>query len=203
MKEWLELHKTKLVAGIGLIVVVLIFSHFRNSEGEYIMEQEVPLLPKEEVAASPEEEVNSLATIMVDVKGAVKVPGVYSAVEGERVIDLITKAGGFQPQADQNQVNLSERVADEMVIFVPIQGEVANSMVGGSIQAQAHNELVNINKASENELQTLPGIGPAKALAIIEYRETNSGFKTIEDIKKISGIGEKTFEKLESLITVK
>jgi competence protein ComEA len=204
LKEWFGIHKTKLASALALVMIFIVYLYFKPSEDPLILSEGSPLVPQTQMRSTSAEVDEEEATIMmVDVKGAIKIPGVYVAEKGERVIDLITKAGGFLPEADQDQVNLSQHVADEMVIFVPIQGENLESMASGSTHVQQNQGLVNINKASESELQTLPGIGPAKATAIIEYRETNSGFKTIEDLKKISGIGEKTFEKLESLISVK
>ncbi|MCM3021792.1 helix-hairpin-helix domain-containing protein [Heyndrickxia ginsengihumi] len=150
--------------------------------------------------------------IYVDVKGAVNNPGVYKLSGNERVQDAIQDAGGFKKDADQNQVNLAQKVQDEMVVYVPEVGEnqlpTVNSASSssaaeqGESSLQSSNNLVNINTADETELQTLTGIGPSKAAAIIEYREKNGFFKKVEDLKNVSGIGDKTFEKIQSSITV-
>lgn len=153
--------------------------------------------------------VKEQSIMMVDVKGAVKNPGVYPVSEGERVVDVVAKAGGLTEDADDTKINLSQKVSDEMVIYVPRKDEefgqvsvgiFANSTGGSS---SSGNNKVNINTASREELQKLPGIGPQKADAIIEYRKTQGPFQTIEDIMNVSGIGEKSFEKLQDLITVK
>jgi competence protein ComEA len=124
-------------------------------------------------------------------------------------MDVIGRAGGLTDQADQTQVNLAEHVVDEMVIYIPAKGEEGDTLTtsgpssnssGGTGQNQGK---IDLNKADEQELQNLPGIGPAKAAAIIEFRNTSGPFKTIEDLKNISGIGDKTFEKLKDLIVVK
>lgn len=201
MKEWLEIHKLKIFI-IFIIFFLCIYFYLSTSKKVMNISEEKPPLISEQMAQEHVEvEEQEEISMMVDVKGEVLRPGVYQANHGERVIDLINKAGGFTKEANQDQVNLSQHIEDEMVIFVPeIGGE------SGSAQNQIDNkqsDLVNINKASESELQTLPGIGPSKAMSIIEYRETNGGFKTIEDLKEISGIGEKTFEKLEAHISVK
>ncbi|NEY19725.1 competence protein ComEA [Bacillus ginsengihumi] len=151
--------------------------------------------------------------IYVDVKGAVNNPGVYKLSGNERVQDAIQDAGGFKKDADQNQVNLAQKVQDEMVVYVPEVGEnqlpTVNSASSssaaeqGESSLQSSNNLVNINTADETELQTLTGIGPSKAAAIIEYREKNGFFKKVEDLKNVSGIGDKTFEKIQSSITVR
>lgn len=201
LKEWLEIYKVKLITML-VILLLSIYFYVSSEKKEINITKDDPPLVSEEIELEQEvAEEKEEVTMMVDVKGAVMDPGVYHADLGERVIDLIKKAGGFTTEANQDQVNLSQHIEDEMVIFVPKIGEE-----GEPAQFQKENQdsnKVNINKASESELQTLPGIGPSKAMAIIEYRETNGGFKTIADLKEISGIGEKTFEKLEAYISVK
>ncbi|WP_318508320.1 helix-hairpin-helix domain-containing protein [Bacillus sp. T3] len=140
---------------------------------------------------------------MIDMKGAIQKPGVYEAKKGERVIDLIERAGGFSDMADQSKVNLAMYVEDQMVIAIPQFGDTETDfVVGTSVGDQSQPDKVNINKADETELETLPGIGPSKSAAIIEYRTTTCPFKSIEEIQSISGIGEKTFEKLKDKITI-
>lgn len=200
MKDLLEIHKIKLLAVIVLLIIIMIYLFIRSDVQDDIAFEETSSPLINETSQKTNLAIEESIIIMVDVKGAVRIPGVYVAEEGERVIDLIKKAGGFTDKADQNQVNLSQHVEDEMVIHVPNLGDSENIQIGSNL---SQNNLVNINKASDSELQTLPGIGPSKALAIIEYRDTNGGFQTVDDIKKISGIGEKTFEKLEPHISIK
>jgi competence protein ComEA len=203
MKDWLEIHKTILFAVMAvliLMIVYLLIRHDKQQDTITFEQTNAPYINEPSQNSEIATEEKSII-IMVDVKGAVKLPGVYVAEEGERTIDLIKKAGGFTNKADQNQVNLSQHVEDEMVIHVPNLGEINEKPQIGF--EQSHRNFININKASESELQTLPGIGPSKALAIIEYRETNGGFQTVEDLKKISGIGEKTFEKLKPHISTR
>ncbi|PLT34634.1 helix-hairpin-helix domain-containing protein [Bacillus sp. V5-8f] len=147
--------------------------------------------------------------IKVDVKGAVQTPGVFVAEEGDRVIDVVAKAGNFTSNADKDQVNLAQLIEDEMVIYVPEIGEMSDSKVvptrlepSGSA-ANNGTQNININTAQASDLETLPGIGPSKSAAIIEYRETNGPFREVEDLKNITGIGDKTFEKLMGSISVK
>jgi competence protein ComEA len=148
--------------------------------------------------------------IKVDVKGAVQSPGVYVAKTGERVIDLVRRAGNFEKNADSNKVNLAQEVQDQMVIYVPLIGEEdvqgiaatpAGATESGNISGTKEG-VVNLNTAGESDFDELPGIGPSKAAMILEYREKNGPFKTVEDLKNISGIGDKTFEKLKDMITV-
>jgi competence protein ComEA len=153
------------------------------------------------------------AEIFVDIKGAVKKPGIYKADAEDRVYDVIQKAGGFLKNANQSQVNLAQKVKDEMVIQVPKQGDPAPAqpVPGTSSDAAASAasdsggqtaEKVNINTADEAALETLPGIGPSKAAAMIEYREKNGPFQKPEDLKNVSGIGDQTYANIESAITV-
>ncbi len=156
---------------------------------------------------STNQQVPEIRMIVVDVKGQVIRPGVYSLEEGMRVNDAISAAGGLTSEADSDVINLATRLIDGMAIIVPKLGEEARTPIvqGGSETTATIGTgqgKVNLNTASVTELETLPGIGPSKSSAIIQYREENKGFKTIEDLMEVSGIGEKTFEKLRELITV-
>lgn len=150
-----------------------------------------------------EKKENFPVILKVDVKGAVKNPGVYSVTENDRVIDVIERAGGFSKKADATKINLSQKVSDEMVIYVPQVGEEIQEMPNLINNQQTEKDgKININEADETVLQTLPGIGRAKAQAIIEYRNQNGPFQKIEDLMNVSGIGQKTFEKLADFISV-
>ncbi|HJV17343.1 MAG TPA: helix-hairpin-helix domain-containing protein [Bacillales bacterium] len=148
-------------------------------------------------------------TIMIDMKGEVKNPGVYQSNKEERVMDVINRAGGLTEKADESQVNFAAHVRDEMIIFIPAKGQVSpipsQNPTGGNTSGNGpgpKSNKINLNTADENELQNLPGIGPSKATAIVAFRNENGPFQTIEDLKKISGIGDKTFEKLKESIMV-
>ncbi|MBS4173603.1 helix-hairpin-helix domain-containing protein [Bacillus sp. FJAT-49736] len=203
MKEFMLKNK-KIVYGSVVAVIIIIIYFYNQKPNEDITEnlQQTPLHAekKEDITQSDKQNTKML----VDVKGAVAKPGVYEAKEDNRVIDIIQKAGGFKKQADQKKVNLAEKVHDEMVIYVPVEGESAESDINlpSGLQMQ-ENVKVNINTATLDELQTLTGIGPSKAAAIMEYREQNGGFQKVEDIKNVSGIGDKTFEKLKDSIMVR
>ncbi|RLQ98156.1 helix-hairpin-helix domain-containing protein [Falsibacillus albus] len=136
--------------------------------------------------------------IAADIKGAVQKPGVYFLKQGLRVKDLVVKAGGFTPEADRTQINMAQIIQDEMMIYIPEKGEVKSGANDPTVQ----NRKVSINRSSVEELENLPGIGPGKAQRIIDYRAENGGFKKLEDLKNISGIGEKTFEKLKEFISL-
>ncbi|MER1953104.1 MAG: helix-hairpin-helix domain-containing protein, partial [Aerococcus urinaeequi] len=171
--------------------------------------------------ANEESETNANSapneTWYVDIKGAIKVPQVVPVTPGMRVHDVVEMAGGVTGEADQSQVNLAQLVTDQMVIYVPKVGEevspstealVAGSQVTESAVSESSGDgtsdgdLVNINTADITMLQTLSGIGEKRAADIINYRETNGLFETVDDLDQVSGIGEKTMEKLRPLITV-
>lgn len=153
-------------------------------------------------------------TIMVDIKGAVAHPGVYPLQTTDRVNDAIERAGGFTAKADVNQMNLALKVKDEMVIYVPKKGEKSLPQVAGSSSAVSGDAQtmdnapggstpakVNINEADVTGLQNLPGIGPAKAQAILQYRTEHGPFKSVDDLNNVSGIGDKTLEKIKPAAT--
>ena len=144
------------------------------------------------------------STVVVDVKGQVALPGVYTLSANKRVLDAITLAGGLLPTADERMLNLAAKLVDEMVIYVPTEGE-QTSFLGSIVKvpgATSDSDLININTSDENELMTLSGIGPSKAKAIIIYREENGLFQSIEQLKEVSGIGDQTFEGIKDFISV-
>lgn len=145
-------------------------------------------------------------TIMIDIKGQVASPGVFELPAGARAKDAIAAAGGFLESADPTAINLALKVQDEMVLYVPAAGEelpVLASPVQAGRAAGAEGGLIDINSATDVELMELPGIGPSKAAAIIAYRTENGNFEKIEDLKDVTGIGDKSFEQLKDGITVR
>ena len=214
MKDWLLEHKFYMV--VAIIIGLSCFYYFSFIENAPVatetisMENTLKEDGQEITKNNQPEQKEKTEKIMVDVKGQIKQPGVYQVSTGDRVIDVISRAGGLTEQADQTKVNFAAHVVDEMVVYVPAKGEETAAAVVGSIDGNSTviastsegQAKININKADENELQNLPGIGPSKAAAILEYRNTNGPFKVVEDLKNISGIGDKTYEKLKDLIVV-
>lgn len=145
--------------------------------------------------------------IFIDIKGAVKHPNVYEMSSSNRVIDALNKAEVLK-DADLSQLNLSEKLVDQKLIYVPKKGE--NSMKINSQQSTLNssdvkintNQPLNLNSATEEQLKNIPGIGPSKAKDILNYREKNNGFNSINDLMKIKGFGKKTFEKLKEHFTI-
>ena len=142
--------------------------------------------------------------ITVDVKGAVKSPGIYDLSVGSRVNDAVQKAGGLTEQADSKSLNLAQKVSDEALVYVPTKGEESASQQAGSgvASSTSKEKKVNLNKASLEELKQVKGLGGKRAQDIIDHRETNGKFKSVDELKKVSGIGAKTIEKLKDYVTV-
>lgn len=173
--------KLKLIFIICGICVVILFVFYTILENETradsnIEEEELALEPViEEEPVIVEEEIK---IILVDIKGAVHNEGVFEAKDGMRVKDVVEMAGGFTEDAEHRQVNLAQRVEDEMVIYVPRIGEAIEVEISST--SQAEDGKVSLNKATQAELETLTGIGPSKAAAILAYREENGPFKQLE-----------------------
>ena len=154
-------------------------------------------------------EASAETEMYVDVDGAVASPGVYRLKDGARVAQAIDAAGGLTPDADVTGLNRASKVADGQKIYVPKVGEQA-AVVGGGADGGAvaspgvgdATGLVNINTASASELQTLSGIGPSMAQSIIDERTQNGAFTSVDDLMRVSGIGEKKFAKIKDCICV-
>ena len=139
--------------------------------------------------------------IFVDVKGAVKHPGVFETTKDKRVKDLIEEAGGLLDDADTSTLNLSQKVKDQMIIYVLKHGEKPKQ-ISDSGSSSSNTDVININTANKEQLMKISGVGKTKAEAIIAHREKNGDFKKKEDITKVRGIGKSTFEKIKDKIEV-
>ena len=147
------------------------------------------------IATNDSMPVANLAVIYVHVVGAVKHPGVYQLKPGDRVIDAVMAADGFSSRADQASINLARVITDGEQLVVLKLGQSADTPSDAPAK-------VNLNKASSTELETLPGIGPTLAARLIDWRLANGGFKSVNDLRKVSGIGPKLFEKLKLQVTL-
>ena len=157
--------------------------------------------------------IDSDGMIFVDIGGAVKTPMLAELPDGSRVDDAIKAAGGLRDEADMTSVNRAEFLVDGQKIFIPSyaldedgniieSAGVSDNAAGAAAQTGAQEGKVNINTADSDQLQTLNGVGPATAQKIIDYRDSSGRFTTIEDLKNVSGIGDKTFEKLKDHVCV-
>lgn len=205
--------KDKIILGIAIIALAG-FGYYKSSSDSLNSNQIQSIVDTKQTdninnqseVENKENEDNSSKMCQID--GCVNKPGVYSFKKDDRIKDIIDLAGGFTKDADTKSVNLAMKLKDEMKIFIPSKNEISklqnhnteNSQIV-TLKDNNSTNLVNINTADSDKLQTLPGIGPSKAKKIIEFREKNQ-FKKIEELKNVDGIGEKTFESLKSLITI-
>ncbi|MBP2622664.1 helix-hairpin-helix domain-containing protein [Streptococcus oricebi] len=200
-----------LFAGLFFLGLYLFWSQSQPSQTSNLQElleertsKSSSSLPQESKKEASQTSSES-ATITVDVKGAVKRPGVYQLASQSRLHDALEKAGGLTDDADSRSVNLAQKLKDEDLIYVARQGEEGATLASNSAnpassaQGQAK---VNLNTASQEELQTISGIGQKKAQDIIAYRESKGKFDSVEELKEVSGIGDKTLEKLRDYVTV-
>jgi competence protein ComEA len=164
-------------------------------------------LPKASSASTTS--TTSGAEVVVHVAGAVTHPGVVTLPAGTRVVDAIRAAGGARVGADLDRLDLAARLSDGSRIAVPLRGQPtppldADATTGssGSTGTAAASGPINLNTASEQELETLPGIGPTLAAAIIAERDRAGGFKTVDDLRRVHGIGDARFAQLQPLVTV-
>ena len=231
MRKRIEINK-KIISLIIVIALIAIgyYIYYKNNniyeefeEGSNLeefttYEEEKKEYTQQESKIENEEDEQNKEMIIVHITGEVKNWGVIELEEGSRVIDAVNKAGGFTDEADTEKVNLAYELTDGVKVYIPSKNEeVENSVTtqkyittdsGNNVITEENNmkktsnSLVNINEATQTELETLPGIGPSTALKIISYREENGKFSNIEDIKNVSGIGDNKFENIRELICV-
>ena len=225
-----------ILAFLSLAVIALsgYMVYMLNTKEECFCEPVTDLISLEE----PSEEVVETPPIYVEVKGAVNHPGVFEVNENHIINDVIALAGGLKDNAYTDNINLSKKVSDELVVYVFTKEEykknsssnnthtntsstssskesyqideatknnisiITSSNSDEATSQDTTSKLININTASAQELTSLPGIGETKANNIVSYRTENGYFKTIEDLKNVSGIGDATFEQLKDYITV-
>lgn len=203
-KQWVKKYKKYLlcILCVVLLVFVLLLCFFkRQSQVERVDNLYLVENSQEQSSAKID---NATELLYADVKGAVKQPGIYEIKQDMRVWDVVQLAGGVKEKAETKNVNFAEKVSDQMIIYIPNEGEVvAEISQEVSKEQNQQSNKINLNQANEADLQTLTGIGQKKAQEIIAYREENGEFKEIDELKNISGIGDKTFEKLKESICVK
>jgi competence protein ComEA len=181
---------------VGLVVFFVIYTILKRPESAA-----PPLVITLQPRPTDEPATPTPATINVYVSGAVNKPDVYVLPLNSIVKDAIAAAGGATAEADLERINLASHLSDQMHVHVPKRGEAAPPPPSESTPAVATGQI-NINTATVEELDKLPGIGPSIAKAIIDYRTKNGPFKKIEDINEVKGIGDALYAKLKDLITV-
>ena len=218
-----NMNKNQKIAFVTIaIIIILGISYYIYASGK---ESEMNFSELENIENQTEEETQN--TIKVHVSGAVNSPGVVELEENSRVGDAIEKAGGVTGEASTDTINLAGLLEDGIKIHIPTKQEmeqaklaegtqetqnestnmIADTTTGSLTNSSANSSSkttskVNINTATQTELETLPGIGPATATKIIEYREENGKFKSIEEIKEVNGIGDSKYDKIKDLIKV-
>ena len=203
-----------MIAIAGIVVIAIMYFIYNKNQ------------VKEDINIENEILVNNVITnenntnddiVIIHITGSVKNPGIVKLKEGSRIEDAIESAGGLTENADITKVNLAYVVEDGTKIKIPSASEedigeedIIDSKSGDNIIIEENavpsnnsTQTININKATEKEFETLPGIGPSLASKIIEYRNQNGKFESIEDIKNVNGIGDNKYEKIKDLITVK
>lgn len=211
---------------VGSVTIPKVFAKKKEKKSNTIVLSKKEETSSKDVKKKEDEKAKSIF-FQVDVKGAVVNPGIYTLEEGSRVIDAIRLAGDLREDADTTVLNLSKKVQDEMVIIVYTRWEVEHFKetkqleetvqeecqkgVDGALSNDAcidvqeektSSSKISLNQASKEELMTLPGIGESKADAIIAYRKEHGAFKTIEELKDVSGIGDALYNQIAENITL-
>ena len=200
---------------ILIVVALLFFKGNKKESSDVLLQSAIGQVTSTQVSSSSDSSSTTTTSVkdngylMVDVKGAVKSAGVYELPVGSRVTDAIKKAGGFREDADQKSINLAQKLTDESVVYVATPGEVETTLATSAAttstsgtSTQSSSSTINLNKATLADLQTITGIGAKRAQDILDYRESKGGFSSIDELKNISGIGEKTFEKIKDAVSV-
>lgn len=212
--------KQKIIISIVIIilftlVLIYVYQNLYVDDSEIILSNNINDVTQNTNEIETIEEKNDEEIVVVHVIGEVNNPGVVTLPEGSRIIDAINMAGGKTEEADLSKINLAYIVEDGTQIYIPRINENLNQVnlisdgagIGviindSDVEENKVEAKVNINTANKEKLETLPGIGETTAQKIIDYRESNGKFKTIEDIKNVSGIGDAKYESLKDKITV-
>lgn len=200
--------KKKIVGSIVILIVFVLFLvvgyvNSRPSNNTAVKSEEVF---KDQDNAGETSQSKSDKEITVYINGEIKKPGVYKLKNNSRMQDIVKEAGGFTTEADTSKLNLAKKLKDEDYIYVDKKGENGANKFESSekgVSGVGQDGKVNINKASKEELKTIPGVGDVTAQKIIDYREKNGDFSSIEDLKKVGRIGDKTIEKIKDKIEVR
>lgn len=216
-------NKEKIIGALVLFILLIVFlmvgyytTQPKNLSQKEVEEMFVEVKSDKEnkdivtkTSLEKKEEIYNVKNITVEIKGEVKKPEVYTLPKGSIVKDLINEAGGLSQEGDLSKVNQATKLNDGQCIIIPSksQGTLNNNLqqsaVINSVQSSSGDSVpVNINTATKEELEKLPGIGPAMAQRIIDYREKMGNFNSVEDLKKISGIKDATLDKFKDKITL-
>ena len=191
-------NKRRLILGVLVFVALVVLG--LNTTG--------PASSKTVVAANSNKSAGNrsqLPKLYIHIVGAIKQPGLYVLRSGARVYDAVIAAGGFSAKADQGSINLARILSDgeQIIVLGGTSRQDSNAAISGlGSQVGSGSKLVNLNRADQTALESLPGVGPTLAGRMVDWRLANGGFKTKEDLLKVSGIGDKLFRGLKDLITL-
>lgn len=222
MYELNKKQKIILIILASIIAIAICYYVYAKDESSISVNNEEIEVEETAKEDKKETEEDSSDIIMVHITGAVNNPGIIELKTNSRIADAIDKAGGVRDDANIEKINLAYIIEDGMKVYIPsIQDkeEVKNNNDdtekyiekddqlktnnNNNIQNSKKSAKININTATQTELEELPGIGPSIALKIIKYRDENGKFKTIEDIKKVSGVGDSKYAKIKDIISIK
>lgn len=196
--EKIKQYRKYILGAVFIFAILTIYS--ANQKKDYSVNQKEFQQTKKSISGTTKASSSSDGKVYVDIKGAVNKPGVYQLNGNLLIDDAIKTAGGITEEADLNQINLAQKLQNEMVIYVPKIGE-ENSPINQS-NSENDQSKVNINTADAEQLQTLNGVGQKKAEMIIDYRNQNGNFKSVDDLANVKGFGPKTVENLRDQVTV-
>lgn len=200
------------IVSLVLIICLTFFFKIKEDDKKVTLPSQMNLTENLSTTAQndrEEEKTNpEMETIMVDIKGAVVKEGVYQLQRNSRVTDAIQIAGGLRDDADPNAINLAQKLSDEAILYVARKGENKSIIDSQGQQSSSieqggqRDQKVNINKATIEDLRKISGIGEKRAQEILDARDSKGGFKSIDDLLTISGIGQKTLEKIKNDIII-
>jgi competence protein ComEA len=200
--------KTVFLVIIAVLLVIFSWKLYSKERNAITI---VPAVNSFENSSEEENKIVEEEVCIIHITGAINNPGVYQLNKGKRIIDAVKMAGGATEQANVDAVNLAAHIFDGQKIVIPFyiddneelnKQNISKSLMYEQYQNSSNSELINLNTATSNQLETLPGIGPVLAKSILNHREKYGLFREIDDIQDVSGIGEKRFESIKEYITV-
>ena len=217
----MQILNKKNIIFISIIIVCVIGTYYLFIKEKEYIENDSNLIVsngiEKEAKENDTKDIEEKNKIVVYIAGAIKNEGVYELEENSRITDIIEKAGGLTDDANINNINLAYILQDGVKVYIPkdndkneikdetniyVSKENGESNIDNGTSVETKNSKININTATQTELETLPGIGPSTATKIINYRKENGKFNSIEELKKVSGIGDSKYNKIKEMIRI-
>lgn len=217
----MQILNKKTIIFISIIIVCVIGTYYLFIKEKEYIENDSNLIVSNGIEKEDKEndtkDIEEKNKIVVYIAGAIKNEGVYELEENSRITDIIEKAGGLTDDANINNINLAYILQDGVKVYIPkdndkneikdetniyVSKENGESNIDNGTSVETKNSKININTATQTELETLPGIGPSTATKIINYRKENGKFNSIEELKKVSGIGDSKYNKIKEMIRI-